>query len=112
MTTRLSDERLAALLETVSKVGAQPIPPNTPCFWGPNDKVACTYDDLRSLIVELQARRESPTGLKETDPKFHETDRQMHQLWTWAVGLPGYDKRAWQKLEQGISELAKRAARR
>jgi hypothetical protein len=57
VTTRLSDERLAALLETVSKVGTRPIPPNTPCFWGPDDGVACTYDELRALIVELQARR-------------------------------------------------------
>jgi hypothetical protein len=49
-------------------------------------------------------------GLKDTDPQFTEVDTQMHKLWTWAVGLPGYDKRAWQALEKGIFELALRGA--
>jgi len=55
--SRLSDERLTALLATVTRVGPQLIPPNTPCFWDNRDRVACTYDDLRPLIVELQERR-------------------------------------------------------
>lgn len=55
--TRLSDERLANLLNTVTRVGRQPIPPNTPCFWDTKDRVACTYDDLAAIVVELQERR-------------------------------------------------------
>jgi len=55
---RLSDERLEQILATVTTVGRLPIPPNTPCFWDDEDRVACTYDDIRSVIVELQERRE------------------------------------------------------
>jgi hypothetical protein len=54
---RLSDKRLSELLETVSRVGSRPIPPNTPCFWDVKDQVSCTYDDLRALILEVQERR-------------------------------------------------------
>jgi hypothetical protein len=53
----LSDERLSELLATVSVVGSQCIPPNTPCFWDRKDRVSCTYDDLRAVIGELQKRR-------------------------------------------------------
>ena len=54
---KLSDGRLAELLATVTTVGRRPIPPNTPCFWDTKDRVSCTYDDLRALVVELQERR-------------------------------------------------------
>jgi hypothetical protein len=57
MSDRLSDERLAALLETCTRVGRNRIPPNTPCFWDTKDQVSCTYDDLRALIIELQEYR-------------------------------------------------------
>jgi hypothetical protein len=53
----LSDERLSELLATVTSVGRRRIPPNTPCFWDQNDRVSCTYDDLRAVIGELQKRR-------------------------------------------------------
>jgi hypothetical protein len=48
-------------------------------------------------------------GLHDTDPMYREVDERMHRLWTWAVGLPGYDKKAWRELEQGIFDLAKRS---
>jgi hypothetical protein len=31
----------------------------------------------------------------------------LHRLWTWAVGLPGYDKAAWSELERHVSQLAR-----
>ncbi len=40
------------------------------------------------------------------EPRYTPTDNQMHKLWSWAVGLPGYDKKAWQELERLIFELA------
>jgi len=61
--TAMSDERLGALLATVTRVGSRLIPPNTPCFWHPNGAVACTYDDLRAVIAELQERRASSGGI-------------------------------------------------
>lgn len=48
-------------------------------------------------------------GLHYTDPMFREVNTKLHKLWTWAVGLPGYDKKAWRDLEQGIIDLAKRS---
>lgn len=30
-------------------------------------------------------------------PEFD--DGPLHELWTWAVGLPGYDKQKWLRLE-------------
>src|SRR5271170_1126774 len=47
-------------------------------------------------------------SLHDRDSEFRVVDEQMHKLWTWAVGLPGYDKKAWQALEEGIARLAKR----
>jgi len=57
--TRLSDARLSELLATVTRVGRNRIPPNTPCFWDTKDRVSCTYDDLRDIITELQERRKA-----------------------------------------------------
>ena len=34
--------------------------------------------------------------------RMHEA---LHDLWTWAVGMPGYDKSAWIRLSQTIDEL-------
>lgn len=56
---RLSNERLTELMATVTTVGRQRIPTGTPCFWDTKDRVACTYDDLRTVISELQERRAS-----------------------------------------------------
>ena len=57
MGDRLTDERLTALLATVTAVGRHKIPDNTPCFWGVNDEVVCTYDELRAVIAEVRERR-------------------------------------------------------
>ena len=51
---------------------------------------------------------EDPNRLHDTDPMFRAVDQRMHELWTVAVGAPGYDKRKWQALEQGIFDLARR----
>ena len=59
----VSDERLGEILATVTYVGLHRIPPNTPCFWHPDDGVACTYDDLRQIIAELLERRASSGGV-------------------------------------------------
>ncbi len=48
------------------------------------------------------------SGLKDTDPKFFAADRLMHELWTKAVGTPGYDKQKWRALEAAIIDLARR----
>jgi hypothetical protein len=32
----------------------------------------------------------------------------FHQLWTWAVGLPGYDKSAWKEVEEALFDLKTR----
>jgi len=47
-------------------------------------------------------------ALKDTDPQFCAADLAMHVLWTWAVGLPGYDKKKWIELEAAILALARR----
>lgn len=60
----------------------------------------------------MNADRINPNSLYDTDPDFRAVDQQMHKLWTWAVGLPGYNKREWIALEQGIFDLAKRSAER
>ena len=67
---RLSDERLVDLLATVTKVGPQLIPPNTPCFWDTRDRVACTYDDLRDIIVELQSARTVVAQARNVSPRI------------------------------------------
>ena len=58
---RLSDEDLAHLLVTVTRVGNRPIPFGTPCFWDTRDRVSCTYSELQSVIEELQERRKATT---------------------------------------------------
>lgn len=55
--TRLTDARLKELLKCVSEVMGHPIPSGSPCFWDEDDEVACTYDELRSALVELVERR-------------------------------------------------------
>lgn len=59
MMNRLTDQRLAELLATVTAIGKQRIPTNTPCFWDTRDQVSCTYDDLRAVVAELQERRKT-----------------------------------------------------
>ena len=39
-----------------------------------------------------------------------EVDLLMHRLWSWAFGLPGYDKKAWLDLERGIWSLKEPAS--
>jgi hypothetical protein len=59
----VSDERLSEMLATVTEIGRHRIPPNTPCFWHPDGRVACTYDDLREIIAELRERRAASGGV-------------------------------------------------
>lgn len=62
----------------------------------------------KTFVWDVENPELSPPGIHDTDPLFREADEQMHKLWTWAVGLPGYDKRAWQQLESRILKLARR----
>lgn len=36
------------------------------------------------------------------DPSKEKWWGMLHTLWTWAVGKPGYDKRAWQEFESEL----------
>lgn len=38
------------------------------------------------------------------DPKFRNIHELLHELWTKAVGTPGYSKSLWKKLDKAIVE--------
>jgi hypothetical protein len=48
------------------------------------------------------------SGLIDTDSLYRSVHLKLQKLWTWAVGLPGYDKSAWQALDTSVLELARR----
>jgi hypothetical protein len=47
-------------------------------------------------------------SLIDRDPNYRALHEQLHKLWTASVGTPGYDKRAWQVLEQMLFEHGRR----
>jgi hypothetical protein len=46
----------------------------------------------------------SPPGAQEDQMTYY----AFHRLWTWAVGLPGYDKSAWKEVEAALFDLKTR----
>jgi hypothetical protein len=46
----------------------------------------------------------SPPGAQKDQMTYY----AFHRLWTWAVGLPGYDKSAWKEVEAALFDLKTR----
>ncbi len=42
--------------------------------------------------------------------RYNEASAALHELWTAAVGTPGYDKAAWMRLSNAIDSLGRQAA--
>ena len=62
----------------------------------------------KELYREARAAGYEPGSLM-SNPEFREIHTVFQQLWTAAVGTPGYDKKEWQRMDNELANLARKA---
>jgi hypothetical protein len=62
----------------------------------------------KELLKEAESAGYEPGSLM-ANPEFREVHAVFQRLWTAAVGTTGYDKKEWQRMDNELVKLARKA---